>query len=279
MSATTSRVFDQYRGSPAEIYEQHFVPAIGEPFATPVVDAVGLRPGERVLDVACGTGVVARRAAERVGATGAVSGLDGNPGMLAVARTTAPGNGSSAQAIDWQEGSADDLPFSDGEFDAVLCSLGLQFFADKSGAVAEMRRVASPGGRVAVGLPGSMPPLFAELHDVLDEHLGADIAAFVDAVFSLDDPAAARALMDGAGLSEIDTVSRPMTLHLPSPVHFFWQYMLGTPLALAARGLDPDQRSDLEADVVARWSPFADDGGMEVDIDLILGTAFRTQSR
>ncbi len=131
----------QVMGNAAEIYQRALVPAIFGPWAPRVVELAGLRPGERVLDVACGTGVVARLAAEAVGADGRVAALDMNPGMLAVAAAV-PAKGA---AIEWIEGSAEALPFADAGFDAVCCQLGLQF-PDREGALHEMARVAVPGG-------------------------------------------------------------------------------------------------------------------------------------
>jgi ubiquinone/menaquinone biosynthesis C-methylase UbiE len=118
-----------YSANVAENYERFFVPAIGAPVAADLIECAELRPGERVLDVACGTGVVARLAAERVGGTGAVAGLDLNPGMLAVARSVTP----SDMVIDWHEASAEAMPLSDESFDVVLCQLGLQFVPDLRG--------------------------------------------------------------------------------------------------------------------------------------------------
>src|SRR5262249_56361843 len=108
------------------------------------------RPGERVVDVACGTGIVARIAAARVGPTGVVVGVDLNPGMLSVARSVMLIDSRSAAPIQWQEASADKLPFPGESFDIVYCQLGLQFFADRPAALREMRRVLGAEGRLAV---------------------------------------------------------------------------------------------------------------------------------
>src|SRR5512146_3463808 len=120
MKATTDSqhpYWKTYSGSAPENYERYFVPQIGAPLAADLLEIAALRPGERVLDVACGTGVVARLAAQRVGPTGSVAGLDLNPGMLAVARSVAPSDSS----IQWYESSAEAMPLSDETFDAVLC--------------------------------------------------------------------------------------------------------------------------------------------------------------
>src|SRR5215207_11707155 len=123
--------FEAYGGSAPENYERYFVPVIGAPLATDLVDVAALRPGERVLDVACGTGVVARLAAERVEATGTVAGIDLNPGMLAVARSVTP----PGMVIEWHQSSAEAMPLPDEAFDVVLCQLGLQFVPDKLAAL------------------------------------------------------------------------------------------------------------------------------------------------
>jgi ubiquinone/menaquinone biosynthesis C-methylase UbiE len=130
-----------YLGNAAEKYEHYFVPAIAAPLAADLVARAALRPGERVVDIACGTGVVTRLAAQRVGVAETVAGVDVNAGMLAVGRAAAP----AGMAIDWYEASAEDLPLPDEAFDVALCQLALQFFADKPAALREMRRVLTPG--------------------------------------------------------------------------------------------------------------------------------------
>src|SRR4051794_16904673 len=124
----------QLDGSAPELYQRYLVPAITAVWASDLGDQAALRPGERVLDVACGTGVVARIAAERVGSTGRVAALDITPGMLAVARSLPSVPGA---AIEWHEGSVLAVPFSDAAFDRVLCQLGLQFFPDQTAALRE----------------------------------------------------------------------------------------------------------------------------------------------
>ena len=118
----------QLEGSAAELYERYLVPAITAKWAEDLIVRAQPRAGESVLDIACGTGVVARLAARRVAARGQVTGLDLNAGMLAVARRV-PNEGPP---INWIEGSALDLPFPSDSFDVVLCQLGLQFFPDRS---------------------------------------------------------------------------------------------------------------------------------------------------
>src|SRR5215207_4961505 len=126
----------------ATSYEEGVVPALMREWAPRVVAAGGIRPGDRVLDVACGTGVLSRVVAEAVGRAGSVTGLDLDPGMLAIAARTAPRSA-------WLRGVAESLPFRDATFDAVVSQFGLMFFQDRSRALREMWRVLRPGGRMA----------------------------------------------------------------------------------------------------------------------------------
>jgi ubiquinone/menaquinone biosynthesis C-methylase UbiE len=143
-TATTQTAYDtSYGDNAAENYEKYFVPVIGRPFGIDLVDDARLRPGERVLDIACGTGIIARLVAERVAPTGSVSALDVNAAMLSMARSL-----PSAIPIKWYETAAESVPLPDSSFDVGFCQMGLQFIADKTAAVREMRRVLTPGGRL-----------------------------------------------------------------------------------------------------------------------------------
>ncbi len=145
---TTSQQVDHtiFGGTAAENYERYFVPVIPAPLAANLIETAVPRPGEHVLDVACGTGVLTRLAAQRVSTAGRVVGVDLTRGMLDVARSIPAPPGAS---IEWREGNAEGLPLPDESFDLVLCHLGLMFVTDRSAAVREMRRVLSCGGRAA----------------------------------------------------------------------------------------------------------------------------------
>src|SRR5437870_4360862 len=131
--------------SVAEAYERYMMAPFGDAFGYNLVEAAAPGAGERVLDVACGTGTITRAAAERVGPTGRVVGLDLNPVMLARAQAIPQPDGGSA--IEWREADATALPFADATFDVVCCHQGLMFFPDRPAALGEMCRVLVPGGR------------------------------------------------------------------------------------------------------------------------------------
>jgi ubiquinone/menaquinone biosynthesis C-methylase UbiE len=258
-------------GNPAQNYQRFFVPAIGAPVADDLIAIADLQPGERVLDVACGTGVVTRLAAERVGTAGSVTGLDIHPGMLAVAcSATAPD-----MSIDWQEGDAQALPFPDNSFDAVLCQMGLQFFTDKLAALREMRRVLETGGRAFISVPGPKPLLFAIMTEALGRHFGPQPAAFGDRVFSMHDVDQLTELMRSAGFREVEVQVRPKTLRLPPPADFLWQYISSTPLAQAAAQAGEAKREALERDICPQWQQFVVAGSLPLQVGVTTARALK----
>lgn len=268
----TGQVYDRsYGGTAAENYQRFFVPSIGEPLAEDLIETARLQPGERVLDVACGTGVVTRLAAERVGAAGMVAGLDVNPGMLAVARSETPSN----MSIDWYDASAESMPLRDETFDVVLCQMGLQFVPNKLVALREMRRVLNSGGRVYVTVPGPKPAIFGIMTDALARHLGPEAASFVDLVFSMHDVDELTEMMRSAGLREVEVEAKPKDLHLPAPKEFLWQYIHSTPLAGAAAQADTRTLDALESDVCSKWQEFATDGSLSGQVGMTTGSAVK----
>ncbi len=255
---TTDSVYGKaYGGSAPENYQRYFVPVIGGPFAEDLIAKAALGPGERALDVACGTGVVARLAAERLGPSGTVAALDLNPAMLSVARSV-PATGA---AIRWYETSAESIPLPDDAFDAVFCQLGLQFVADKSAALREMHRVLAPGGRLLVSTP---PPnaFFNVLDEAMTRHVGSEAGAFVRMVFSLDDPVIIERLFRDAGFADVNVRSYAKDLRLPEAREFLWQYVHCTPLTGMLASLDAERIAALERDVVNGWASWSDGDGM-----------------
>jgi SAM-dependent methyltransferase len=266
MSVAQTNYFEAYGGTAPENYERYFVPAIGKPTATRVLEFAALHTGERVLDVACGTGILARLAAKQVGDEGRIAGLDLNPGMLEVARSVT----DESVEIDWHQGSAESMPLPGESFDVVVCELGLQFMADKRGALCEMFRVLAPGGRLIVGVAGPTPKLFDVLGVALSRHISPETGPFVRAVFSLHDDDELTDLVGGAGFHDVSVKSKVCTLKLPPPVEFMWQYVHSTPLINAVAQADDASRSALESDVVAGWQEFVDDGAMTLDVPLVI---------
>ncbi|HEX2116260.1 MAG TPA: class I SAM-dependent methyltransferase [Alphaproteobacteria bacterium] len=227
----------QLDDSAPALYERYLVPRITALWAADLVQRAGLRPGDRVLDVACGTGAVARVAAERVGPTGAVSALDINPHMLATAQSLASRAGL---AIDWHEGSALALPFADASFDAVLCQLGVQFFPDRPAAIREMRRVLRHGGRLAVSVYSAIErtPAAHGLADGLDRHLRPGASNIKRAEHVMTDAGELHGLLARAGFRDIVVNAVTQTIRFPSALEYVRLQLTATPMAALIKDLD-----------------------------------------
>lgn len=223
----------QVTGSAAETYEKELVPAIFAAWAPLVIDLASPRPGERVLDVACGTGVVARLAADRISPTGAVVGVDINPGMLKMARTISSARSPASASIEWHEASADKLSFPNASFDVVYCQLGLQFFADRAAALRQMHRVLVAGGRLGLmvwrGISES--PGFAVLAESLERHVGDAAASIMRAPFGLSNAEELAALVRTASFRDVEIHQRVGRVHFPSIDKLVLSYVAGSPLA------------------------------------------------
>jgi len=247
----------QIVGTPGEIYEQHMVPAIFARWAPDLVETAGARPGERALDVACGTGAVTRLLAERVGPDGKVVGLDVNPGMLAVARiAAASGN------VEWLEGSVVEMPLPDAAFDAVVCQQGLQFFPDKPAALSEMRRVLRRDGRLALSCWRSVEhsPGYLVLEQALARRIGPEKAALPP--FRFGDADAIRALLAGAGFREIKLRAEVKMARFQSAEHMVRALTGGAPTMLGALAEQGEGVLDaIVAEVAEATRLYVDDEG------------------
>jgi ubiquinone/menaquinone biosynthesis C-methylase UbiE len=226
------------------MYERHLVGPLFRPWAAALLDEVRLREGERALDIACGTGIVARLARERVGTRGRVAAVDVSAPMLEVARELAPD-------VDWREGDAAALPLRAGEaFDAVLCQQGLQFFADRPAAARQMRRALAPRGRIAVSTwrPIEEAPVFREAHRVAERILGP----VHDQRHALGDERELGSLLGEAGFLEVRVRTATVTLRFSDPATLArMNAMALVGMSAAAKTLDEAGRERAIASIAA----------------------------
>lgn len=249
-----------FHGTQSEAYETYLVPAIFGPMAGDLIDRAGLRPGERVIDVACGTGIVARAAASRVGPSGRVTGIDLNPSMLSVAARASRG---STPAIEWIEARAEAVPFGEESFDILLCQQGLQFFPDRLAALREMRRLLAPDGRMLVSVWHDIGPGFAALATALGRNISAEAGgALARGPASLRDGAELSALVKAAGFTDVSLETVTVQMKFPSAADFVTRYVTSTPLAAAVASATDAARDQLVGDVAHELRGLVDANGL-----------------
>ncbi|WP_175439192.1 class I SAM-dependent methyltransferase [Streptomyces vilmorinianum] len=245
------------KAATAENYETLLVPLLFEPWAEGLVDLVDPRPGERVLDLACGTGVVAKKAAARVGPDGTVTGVDINADMLAIARSGAPAD--AAPVITWKQADALDTGLADSAFDIAFCQQGLQFFGDRLTALRELHRVLVPDGRVALSVwcdrrsPG-FHPFESAFRNVLPAP--GEAVRFLQAIFDLADADELDHLLTTAGFQDVTVTRTTRTVRCASARAWVETFLGAAPLPEIA----PADRDRIASEVSQELSPCVANG-------------------
>ena len=275
MSGRTNQPTDwQFEQGSPEAYEQYFVPVIFSPWAKRLVDRATIQDGDHVLDIACGTGIVARHASPLVGETGSVVGVDTDEGMLAVATETA----AEAQlTIEWREADATDLPFSEKQFDVVCCQQGLPFFDDPVLALEEMRRVVGADGRVLlnVGRPLEYQPGWAVLAEALSHHIGDEWGTMMHAPFPPWDGDYLKRITREAGFDEVSVTIDIGSVRFPSVEGFISRQAATSPLAEPIGAASKAVRDELIRDVEDQLDGYIDDDGIVFPFESYVVEAYR----
>jgi ubiquinone/menaquinone biosynthesis C-methylase UbiE len=247
----------QLSGDAPGLYARFAGKIIGT-FTDELIQAGAPQDGDRVLDVACGTGLVAGRIRLLSQKLCAVTGIDINERMLRVAQ----GN----PEVEWHQGSAAAMPFANGSFDLVLCQQGLQYFPDRPTAIGEMARVLVPGGRIAVSVWGAYErqPFHVALIEEIGQYMGADAKAAFDLAFSLNTAAELRQLAAGAGLTHIRVRFAHRTMRHAAPAQLVAGFTATTPVAGQFLAMSDERQRAFVGSVVRRLSSYMDDGGLAV---------------
>ena len=249
--------------SPAEVYEDFLVHWQFRPWTAVLLAEAAIRPGEHILDLATGTGIVAREAAPFVGERGRIVALDINPAMMAVGQSLPEPAGASIESL---EGDAAALPLPDAEFDAVLCQQGLQYFSDRPAAAAEVHRVLASGGRALLVVWRAL------VHNPVQDALNAagqcrvGVAPLATA-FGLGDACEVGTLFEAAGFADVTVTDRELVVVFPSRAevaHRMIESVAHVVPELA--GLDALQRAELasaiDADARLSLKSYAWGGGL-----------------
>jgi len=254
--------------SPSEIYERFMVPAIFARWSRVLLEQVEPQPGERVLDLACGTGIVARTAASMVQPGGEVFGVDFNPAQIATAR-------SIDSSIDWREGDAASLPFTDQEFDLVVCQQGFQFFPDRVQAVKEIHRVLKPGGRVGISVWSSIDKLpgYLALVRSLERRIGQSAVGLMDDLSVLSDSNEVSRFFADGGFPVADAVTLINDVVFPSAEEFTRAIVVGSIMRRTDAQFSEETLELLAADVTADMASYLGENGLIFPMEAHLLTA------
>ena len=238
-------------------YERVMVPAVFGPWAKDLLETAALAPGMRVLDVACGTGIVARLTAAQVGPTGRVAGVDSNEAMLAIARAQPVPIGAP---IEWRQGDATKLPFPEAEFDRILCQHGLQYMPDRTAALREMKRVLASGGMLVLSV-FSQSIGYRIFEQTASPFVGEKAAAIMREPFALADIDELSGLLKMAELSTVAMHTKTLPARFSSPSDFI-DYQLGGRLATAVSTLSDETRTALVAALHEAFEPYVSPEGL-----------------
>lgn len=245
----------------ADRYEQILVPAILGPAAQVLVNWAEPKGGEIVLDVGCGTGAAARFAAEKVGPSGRVIGIDLNAGMIEVAKSLPAPNGV---VIEWYEKSAYELPIDDQTVDLIVCAQSLQFMADRRSALAEMVRVLKPSGRAAISLWSDIleNPYFHALAEAIGRYVGQDTAAGLMAIFGLSNADEIRRLLSEAGFRNVKMRVQQLDLSLPKLDDFVPRHITATPMVAGFNAASPIEQAKVIQEIADRLELYTTETGV-----------------
>ncbi|MGI9615929.1 MAG: class I SAM-dependent methyltransferase [Acidimicrobiales bacterium] len=235
---------DQPAGRSILAYDRELVPWLFEHWAEPFVGLAAPDRSSSILDLACGSGLVVRHLIGRLGPLGQVQGADIDAEMLRYAASTV-----TDPRISWHESDASSLTFGDDSFDVVTCHQGLQFFPDPHAAMAEVRRVLRPNGKLAVAVWGRADanPWPAALADAVRSLLGDAAGDSMLAVCRLGDADDLAPILDQAGLDDVVLRHRQRTASHPDITRAIAGQLDAMPSGSTVGDLDADQKDELAA--------------------------------
>jgi ubiquinone/menaquinone biosynthesis C-methylase UbiE len=258
----------QLSGDAPTAYTRYAVHILA-PWTDDLIAQGSCKSGDRVLDIACGTGIVASRVNLVSKTKCKVVGIDVNEGMLNMARRNT--------LIEWHLGSATELPFEDGSFDVVLCQQGLQYFPDRAAAMREVARVLVPGGRVSLNVWGALDrqPFHLALVDAVGAFIGAETKTAFDLAFSLNTSDELRQLASDAGLRQVRIRFEHRTMRYPSAADLAVGFMQATPIASQFVALSEEKPNAFAAHASEWLSSYVDDAGLAAPQENHFLTAIR----
>lgn len=251
----------QLAGSAAEVYEDQKVSVIFGPLARATLDAFPMRVGDQLLDVACGTGIVARCVRERYGTDVAVTGSDLNAGMIEMAEKLTSG---FVPPIEWVVADATNMPFTDASFSVCICQQGMQFIPDKKAAVAELRRVLAPEGRLVISVWDGASAFFIAMAAALGRHVSDAVAEQSLAPFSFRAAEALPSLLAGVGFRDVSI--RPLSIDriIDDPETAVPKEIFGNPVGRRVKERGEDTLGQIVKEIIADCATYEVEGALIV---------------
>ncbi|MCG8614669.1 MAG: methyltransferase domain-containing protein [Desulfobacterales bacterium] len=255
-----------------DIYEKYIVPAFSGAWAEEMVARANLQKGDRILDMACGTGIVSRKAWDATGGRISLTGMDVNDIVLEKARQIFSDTKIPAA---FKRGSADALPFSDRSFDVVLCQQGLQYFPDRDAALKEVRRVLAPGGNAvfSVWRPLAYSPFYVVLHRALEHYVSKTAADTLASAYALGDPGQLRTLFSSAGFHSVNLRLVIKQMDCPDIDSFLAAGISAAPFAGEIAALPESKRREMFQTIREDVSDYTDDHGLAAPMAALLVSA------
>ena len=237
----------------ADLYDEAWAEQL-RPGHDMLMEMADLKPGERVLDVACGTGIVARRIGDAVGPAGSVLGTDISEAMVEAAARLAEGRSN----LSWRRLEADAPALDGAGFDATICAFGLMYVPDPVRALAAMRRALRPDGRGGVAVWGPRARCgWAGVFPIVDARVESEVCPLF---FQLGMDGALAQAMQAAGFEEVAVRRIGVTLRYPSAGAALEAAFAAGPVALAYGRFAPQVRAAAHAEYLDSIAPYREGG-------------------
>ena len=271
MEAELQRRVQRYGWDKASDFYEGFWEKQLRPAQDLLMEMAAIAPGMKVLDIACGTGLVSFRALESTGDTGYVLGTDLSGKMIELASESAVKK--TKGSISFERMDAEELRLSDSEFDVVLCALGLMYMPGPQRALREMLRVLKPGGRAVAAVWGKRDHCgWAEIFEIVDRHVSSEVCPMF---FNLGNPGMLSLTFKSAGFGRISSQTISCPLHFSSGEEACGAAFAGGPVALAYHKFSEDVKKEVHADYLSSLEPYRSEKGYTVPGEFVVATGFK----
>lgn len=271
MEPKLQRRVQRYGWDKAATYYEQFWQASLAPAQKRLLELADLKPGDRVVDIACGTGLVTFPAAEAVGPSGEVVGTDISGSMVDLCREAATQRAGTN--VSFERMDAEELSLPDASFDAALCALGLMFIVDPLKSLQEQLRVLKPGGRAAAAVWGQRDRCgWAELFPIVDARVESDVCPMF---FQMGTKDVLSQTMAAAGFSDVAFERLPSKLPFRSKEEAIGAAFLGGAVALAYAKFDDNTRAEAESEYLSSIEQYRAGDGYAVDAEFVVAIGWK----